>query len=189
MSAKPIHLGHWSLITMASKENDVVELFVSISNRARGVGVPVYGADMEQIWTKYIESELPPNVNVTYGGSPISNVYSYLEEQEDNNRPLNVYSIYSDEDDIQQNFNLKALESVTPLLLKNNQLKLRGISRTGGINISGTMMRGFLKNNDKEQFFNFLPPIPNDKKSDIWDILRAPVINENLIKKYVNLIY
>jgi len=189
MSAKPVHLGHWSLITMAAKENDVVELFVSISNRARSKEVPIYGADMQQIWTKYIESELPPNVSVTYGGSPVGNIYSYLEEQEDNNEPMNVYSIYSDEKDLQQNFGVNSLNNVVPLLLKNNQIKMRGVSRAGGIQISGTQMRNFLKNNNKEQFFNFLPPISNSKKNDIWDILRAPVISENLIKKYINLIY
>lgn len=189
MSAKPAHLGHWSLITKAASENDEVELFVSTSNRTRSGEIPIYGVDMEEIWNSYLVPALPPNVNANFGGSPVGNVYAFLESEEDKNVPENAYVIYSDPVDLERNFSINALNNSVPLLLRNKQIKLQDVSREGGVDISGTAMRQFLANDEKENFLQYLPPISKDKKLAIWNILRTPIVTEQMFKKYINMIY
>ena len=70
MSAKPYHRGHHYLVTSAAAQNDKVMLFVSISDRCRKGEIPIYGSDMEDIFCNRIETVLPQNVQVEYGGSP-----------------------------------------------------------------------------------------------------------------------
>ena len=189
MSAKPAHLGHWSLITKAASENDVVELFVSTSDRTRSGEIPIYGSDMETIWNMYLVPELPENVSVSFGGSPVGNIYSFLESEEDKNAPENTYVIYSDPVDLKRNFSVRALNNSVPLLLRNKQVKLQDVSREGGVNISGTAMRQYLANDKQEEFLKYLPPISKDNKVAIWNILRSPIVTEQMFKRYISKFY
>jgi len=200
ISGKPYHAGHDGLVRLAAGECDVVHLFVSTSDRKRPGEVPILGSDMQTIWHEYIEGSLPGNVQVTYGGSPVGNLWKELGEA---NEQLSddTYVIYSDVNDIAKNFPEALLVKYAKELNANGQVQMRPIQRTETVNVSGTRMREFLKNNDKESFIKNLPQ--GIAGREIWNILRksattapapkkAPtkrrnVKGESLIREYVML--
>lgn len=186
ISGKPVHKGHWGLIEIAAKENDVVHLYVSTSDRIRKGEIPIYGADMKKIWDTYLEPALPSNVIVEYGGSPVSNLYKELENAEEI-ESNDVYVIYSDVNDIKK-YSDSILSKVAPTLSLNGQIKRRGISREETENISGTEMRVMLSSGNVKDFAKLLPEPIQKKSKEIIGILQRKSIRENLLRKYVKLI-
>lgn len=185
MSAKPYHWGHDELVRLAAKENDIVFLFISTTSRERPGEMIVSGEAMQTIWWDYIEPTLPDNVIVDYGGVPVSKVYEALEKAEDS-KSNNVYSIYSDDEDILK-YTDENLEKSAPTLFANDQIKLRGVKRTETIDVSGTEMRGYIEDDDVESFTALLPPAVQKYGKEIFDLL-SDDIKESLLKKYVSLI-
>lgn len=189
MAAKPLHAGHWELIQIASRENDVVHLYVSLGDRDN-----VSGEAMSQAWKQLIEPKLPPNVKVTYGGSPVRNVFVQLGEA-DKAGSADTFSVYSDPDDIK---NFKTLPKYASSLVANGQVKLRAVSRNETVNVSGTQMRSWLASGDFEQFAKHVPQGIDAKK--YWDALapkkgtgrpkakKGRPTSESLLRQYVSLV-
>jgi hypothetical protein len=203
MAAKPYHAGHDMLVRIAAKENDQVKLYVSTADR-REDDIGISGDTMLYIWLTYIQDTLPSNVTPDYDRtSPVAKVYNELERAE-SEASTDVYTIYSDDEDIIRNYNEKSLIESAPNLLKNGQIIPRGISRQETIDISGTQMRDFLEdaaeedenefddeddveeeNDNKELFISFLPKSIQKHGNEIFDILKNDIIGESLIRKYV----
>ena len=173
ISAKPFHAGHDSLIRFASRECNVVQLFVSLTDRARKGEIPIYGNDMEKIWKSYIESSLPGNCRppiYTRGTSPISEMYLFLEQQEKEGSN-DTFVIYSDSEDIKQ-YKENILMRYMPTLLAAGQVKTCGVERTETVPISGTKMRSFLVADDRESFKQYLPPALQPHAGEIFGMLQ-----------------
>lgn len=184
MSGKPVTAGHWSLIETAAKENDLVKVYVSLSDRKRPGELTILGSDMEAIWKRYLQPILPKNVMVTYGGSPVRKIYEFLQESDEKGSD-NIFQIYGDPTDISQNFPTKNMLRYVENLWKNDQIILRKVSREGGIDISGTKMREFLSNGLKETFKEYLPsPLKDGQREEIWSLL-SRAKNEQLIRNYI----
>lgn len=168
MAAKPIHAGHMQLITIAARENDIVKLFVSIDDRKRKDQFPIWGQDMEEIWKTYLQDALPSNVDLIYckGKSPISHVYEFLGKVTDDE---DTFVLYSDPNDMEKNFSHVNLEKYLNKLQKNGQIQLEPVDRKDTVDISGTKMRQFLQNGDKEAFIENLPTILQDVGENIWN--------------------
>ena len=183
-SYKPFHSGHFECIKLAASECDEVHLFVSLSDRKRPGEVPIFGKDMEKIWHEELEKILPQNVLVSYGGSPIQQI---LKEIGDASKSYteNTYIIYADAEDLAKNFNEDILQKYAGWLYGFGQLKLRDTSSTRGESEerSGTAMRKFIEDNDKESFINNMSPgVDGDK---IWNLLRSRVVipDQKITKK------
>jgi hypothetical protein len=172
MSAKPFHAGHDGLVRWAAKENDEVHLYVSLSDRMRPGELPILGSDMEQIWKRFIEPSLPGNVRVTYGGSPVRNVYEDIGEANEAGDTEDIFTIYADPEDLAQNFPEKSLDKYAGNLFHNGQIILKPIERTQTVNVSGTKMRQFLSTGDKKGFIANLPK--EIDREAVWNILSAP---------------
>lgn len=185
MSAKPYHWGHDELVRLAAKENDVVFLFVSTASRERPGEMVISGETMQNIWWDYIEPTLPDNVIIDYGGVPVGKVYEALEKAEAA-KSDNIYSIYSDDEDILK-YTDETLSKSAPTLFANDQIKRRGVSRTETIDVSGTEMRGYIEDEDVESFTSLLPPAIQKHGKEIFDLL-TDEIKESLLKSYVSLI-
>ncbi len=165
ISAKPFHLGHDMLVRLAAKENDEVHLYVSTSDRDE-----VSGAAMAEIWKDQIEPSLPNNVKVTYGGSPVGNVYNDIGEA-DKAGSQNTYQIYSDPEDAATNFPEANLKKYAPNMFLARRVKTRPVERTSTVNISGTKMRSFLTTGDQKSFLKYMPKGLDGNA--IWDTLLA----------------
>ena len=170
MSAKPFHKGHYNLIMTASNENDVVELFVSTSDRKRPNELPILGRDMERIWKQLIVPTLPTNVNVHFGGSPIGKAWELLGKANEEGSK-DTFVIYSDPVDLHQNFPERLQKKYASNLFHGDQIILRAVKReeTGGI--SGTKMRQYLSDGDKKSFIKNLPGSIDGEK--VWQILNT----------------
>lgn len=167
-SYKPFHAGHDAIIRLAARECDEVHLYVSVSDRAKKGEAPVLGADMAMLWKTTIEKSLPANVKVTYGGSPIGNVWKELGAANES-RSEDDFVIYSDPVDITQNFKDNLLEKYCGDLYARGNVRLRPVDRQSTVEVSGTRMREFLAAGDKENFIKFLPKgIDADL---VWDTL------------------
>jgi hypothetical protein len=185
MSGKPVTAGHWSLIDTASKENDLVKVYVSLSDRKRAGEFTILGSDMETIWKRYLQPILPANTMVIYGGSPVRKIYEFLQENNEEGSK-NIFQVYGDPTDISQNFPVKNMLKYIEDIWKNNQVILRKVSREGGVDISGTKMREFLSSGLKETFKEYLPfPLKNDQREAIWDLL-SKTVNEQLLRNYIS---
>lgn len=173
MSGKPVHAGHFALIKLASKENDEVHLFVSTSDRDS-----ISGEAMKLIWETELEKLLPSNVVIEYGGQPVRKAYEDIAKASNSNSK-DEYAIYSDEKDSVINFPESNFKKYAP----NCIVKNRPVQRTSTIDISGTKMREFLSNNDKNSFIKYLPKGSNGDK--IWKILTTmkPVIKQKKTTK------
>lgn len=181
-SFKPFHKGHYALVRMASQENDEVHLFVSLSDRKRKGEFPVVGSDMERIWRDVLEPILPGNVAVTYGGSPVGNVYEELGLANEA-QSQDTFTIYADPQDLSQNFPEKSLNKYAGYLWTNGQINLSPIERTQTAGVSGGKMRQYLASGDKQ---SFLANVPEGADGEaMWRILSRSVTGESLLREFI----
>jgi len=173
ISGKPYHAGHDGLVRLAAKENDEVHVFVSLSDRDN-----ISGSGMERVWQQLIVPSLPDNVKVTYGGSPVGNVFKEVGDANKEGSP-NTYSIYSDPTDAATNY--KTLDRYAGDLIARGQLKLRPVARTSTVDISGTQMRQWFDADDKQSFISGLPKSIDGNK--VWEILKSAKLITPLAKK------
>ena len=188
ISAKPYHAGHHSLVETAARENDTVLLFVSISDRTREGEFPISGTEMYQVWQEELESIMPGNVTVEYGGSPVRKVYQAIE-----NAPVettDVYTIYSDPTDTAQNYPLHSREKYFQPLLSQGQVIFAAeedpaaFTRGEGTpDVSGGKLRHYLESGNFERFAAYMPP--GVDAQNIFDILSKPELEENLVRDFV----
>jgi hypothetical protein len=176
IAGKPLHIGHWKLIEKAANENDRVIVYTSSSDRIKKGEFPIKGDDFVKLWSDVFIPALPKNVKVKFVDSPVRAVMhelGWLEQrltQDAANVP--IINLYSDKDDVETNFKDEDLKKY-PSLLSANKIKKVGVERTSTVNVSGTKMREFLMNNDKESFLKNLPPVSNKDKEEIWTTLMA----------------
>jgi hypothetical protein len=186
LAAKPYHAGHDGLVRIASSENDEVHLFVSISDRARTGEMKIDGETMFMIWKDYIEDTLPDNVKsfIDYTvTAPVSKVYNELENAESQGSQ-DVYTIYSDVDDIRK-YTDEMLSKVAPTLFSKGQIQRRGIERTETVDVSGTEMREFIEDGDIVGFTALLPPAIQQHGKEIFDLLVDDVVGESVLRRYI----
>lgn len=163
MSAKPYHLGHDLLVRIASRECDEIKVYVSMSDRDN-----VTAAKMSQIWSKLILHTLPSNVEVIFVKNPVRSVWDTMGAANEA-QSSDIFSIYSDDEDVTRNYPVTSLAKYTGFLYQSNQITLRAIQRSQTAVISGTQMRQFLKIGDKE---NFIKNLPLEVDGDVyWSML------------------
>lgn len=165
-SCKPFHLGHFNLIKLAARENDHVMLYVSLSDRSRPGEVIIKGKTMERLWKTYFEPILPKNVTIEYTSStssPVRRVYEFLGKENEAGSD-DSYRIYGLSDSL-ENYPSSSLEKYADRLYATGKLYVEHVPRTDVV--SGTMMRKFLVDDDKQSFVNNLPPTGHN--DDIWN--------------------
>ena len=190
IAGKPLHLGHWKLIEKAASENDVVIVYTSDKDRVKKNEFPIYGKDFLKFWTDIFIPSLPKNVKVKIADSPVravSHELGWFEQSATQDKAeVPTVKIYSDQKDAEDNFSSQELSKYSTLN-KLGKIHVVGVDRNTTVNVSGTKMREFLLNKDKENFIKFLPPISNQHKEQIWNTLiqNAPV-TEDVYKQFAN---
>jgi citrate lyase synthetase len=157
-SFKPYTVGHDKLVRLAASDCDEVHVYASLADREN-----VSGAAMQEVWRSCIEPSLPGNVTVTYGGSPIGNAYKEMGEASErfSNDAFYVYSATED----MGRFSNEALQKYAP----NVDVVRVGLDRTETDGISGTRMRSWLANGNKDEFVSNLPKTIDGDLA--WNIL------------------
>lgn len=165
---KPVTKGHWSLIQKASKENNNVMLFISVSDRNIKEQASVSGKTMKLVWDKYLINQLPPNVKLFFVQNPIKEIYNVLQKANKNNS-IDEFSIYSDPLDISERFSESKQLKYFNELTKNKQVNFIPVERIGENDVSATQMRQLLKYGMKDSFISLLPKDVNGQ--GIWEVL------------------
>ena len=177
VSAKPYHRGHHTLIERAALENDAVVVFVSTSDRRRRNEFPVVGTAMIQVWKEELESIMPSNTRVEYGGSPVRKVYELIETAcEDHSE--HVFTIYSDVVDTASNYDSSSREKYMSPLCQVGQVifaaEVNPAAFTRGLgtpDVRGEDVRLALAEGNFEAFASAMPTAVNARS--IFNILRT----------------
>ena len=157
MSAKPYHIGHDFLIKQASNMCSYVNVYVSTVDRKRKGEITISGVDMKLIWEKFLINNMPDNVLVELDSlSPIKKLYNKLLEIEKETK----IAIFSDIND----------------KIKCNLTNVSHITFERDIespNISGKIMRQFIRSNDFDSFKKYMPQYLNQsQKESIFNLLK-----------------
>lgn len=165
MAAKPVHEGHWKLIEYASNNADKVYVFVSTKDRSRPDEIPIKGTTVWNIWDEMLSSHLPDNVDLVESGMPIGDVYKTLNDFIEKGVDIqDKIKIFTGNDDV-SNYPDKRLKKYRTAGL---DVQISSLNRTGkeSVNISGTKMREFLRDGNKEDFIKYVPHVLNTKEKE-----------------------
>lgn len=201
LAAKPYHAGHHCLVNIASAENDIVKVFVSLSDRSRPGEMTIRGSDMQRVWQEYLTPIMPEKVEIIYGGAPVRRVYEELEIAErvyeeleiaGVSEPYDTYTVYSDPEDTAGNYPMKYREKYFPKMYasghvvfaaeKNPNQFTRGCVQ-GTPDVSGTKMREAIAAGDFETFQAGMPP--GVDAHAVFEILRQAPVSENLLRSLI----
>lgn len=177
MAGKPVHLGHWKLIEIASKENEKVLVYVSNKGRLKKGEYPIGGEQMIEVWNEILNKYLPKNVSIKFVDSPVSNIRYLMLDLNSDPEDAPVTTVYSDTEDI-QNYDPTEFNSKYVGIGSLGKIKFKGVNRSQTVDISGTKMRSFLQDNDKSSFLNYLPPISMGDKEKIWSLFHKEQLTE-----------
>lgn len=196
LAAKPYHSGHHCLVTIAAAENDIVRVFVSLSDRSRPGEMTIRGSDMQRVWQEYLTPIMPENVEIIYGGAPVRRVYEELQIAEDSiaedSESYDTYTVYSDPEDTAGNYPVKYREKYFPKMYASKQVVFaaeknpnqftRGCVQ-GTPDVSGTKMREAIAAGDFETFQAGMPP--GVDAHAVFEILRQAPVSENLLRSLI----
>jgi|TARA_R110000851_G_scaffold31907_7_gene86036 cytidyltransferase-like protein len=177
-SFKPYHKGHHKMVEIACKENDVVHVIVSLSDRNRVDQASVSGKQMEKVWNDHLVHILPENAKenlnlLPVGQTPVRIAYEMLEDAAESNSS-NTFNIYSDPSDINR-YNEKSLLNRMPKKFVEENIFRRPVSMTETHNVRGEDMRAWMTQRDKVSFLKALPEkLSTPAKESIWYTLVGP---------------
>ena len=172
---KPPHAGHYNMAKWLAKETNADVVVVKVGAKEReGVTREM----SEQLWKLYKESDPDPIsdkllIQPSTSNSPVRDVYDFIEDTAPEGSM--VFLGMGKKDDGDSRFS-KIGKFAKP---RNIQFKTVLVPPQAG-GVSGTEMRGFIRNNQDTFFFNALPDHMSEKdKQDAWDIVTRD-INEDL---------
>lgn len=153
---KPPHVGHYEAIKKIAKHNDETQVFVSPIEMDG-----VTGAMAVQILKEYFKDDKSVTINLAEG-SPVKTAYGFIDilgkKKDAGDYELNIYSLDSD---------MNRFDSVERF--SGGIGKINRITTNRPEGVSGTDMRKFIKNMDKEKFFAALPRQVDKEK--LWKIV------------------
>lgn len=166
---KPPTKGHFDVVKLALDrypEIDELKIFVG-----GGIRDGITQEESIKIWDIY-KKYLSPKVDVEPSIAPVKSILGYAKENPD----TKVYWILGAREE--EEGDLLDIKNRTKTISKYPNLEVKILSNKGGI--SGTKTRNAIKNNNKEQFFQLIPDIP--EKQQIWDLV-SPVVKEETINE------
>jgi hypothetical protein len=173
---KPPHAGHYNMAKWLAKNTDADVVVVKVGAKERD------GITREmslQLWNLYKESDSDPLSNKlliqpSTSNSPVRDVYDFVEQTAPEGST--VYLGMGEKDTSDSRFK-NIGKFAEPRNIKFETVLVP--PQAGGV--SGTDMRGFIKNNQDTFFYNALPDHMTDMdKEDAWAIVIPNPMNEDL---------
>ena len=159
---KPPHLGHYNMAKYLADFADKV--IVRIGQKEReGIGAPL----ALEVWNLYKESDPDPRakkliISVAQSPSPVKDVYDFVETTAPEGSTVILGLGEKDATDGRYNSIPKFAEP------RNIKAEIELVPPQAG-GISGTRMRKIIKNNNKEEFFKYIPEFLSEEiKEEIW---------------------
>ena len=156
---KPPHAGHYNMAKWLVANTDADTVLVRVGSKERdGITREISLA----LWDLYTQDDDNIIVKASEQNSPVRDVYDYIEQEAPKNST--VYLGMGEKDINDQRFN-NIGKFAEP---KNIEFETVLVPPQAG-GVSGTEMRNFINNNDKESFQKYLPDHINKDKA--WDIV------------------
>jgi len=153
---KPPHVGHYEAIKKIAGHNDETHVFISPIEMDG-----VTGAMAVQMLKEYFSDDKSVSIDLAKG-SPVKTAYGFIDllgkKDDAKDCVLNIYSLDSD---------MNRFDTVERFA--GNIGKINRITTKRPEGVSGTDMRKFIKNMDKEKFFAGLPRQVDKEK--MWKIV------------------
>ena len=171
---KPPHAGHYNMAKWLVDNTDAEKVVVKVGSKERD------GISREmslQLWTLYIQSDKDSSsgkisARASQSPSPVRDVYDFIEKEAPEGSK--IYLGLGEKD-----VNDKRYTNIEKFAKPRNidfETKLVP-PQAGGV--SGTEMRGFIKDGDKVSFFNSLPNhLSAEQKAQAWDIVYSATPNQ-----------
>ena len=161
-SYKPPHIGHYTAAKQAAQIAGKVKVFVGSGERD---GIT---QDMSvQLWELYTQND--PNIEIIQSeSSPVTDVYDYVElEAKDGDI---IYFIKGDKDADDPRFkNIEKYAEKVKKKIKKRPIDVPDIKSRTGKEMSGRLMRAYIKSEDKRSFIDGLPKGTNGEQA--WNIV------------------
>tara|TARA_B100000579_G_scaffold170101_1_gene138569 strand:+ start:961 stop:4059 length:3099 start_codon:yes stop_codon:yes gene_type:complete len=163
---KPPHAGHYNMAKWLAANTDADTVLVKVGAKERE------GITREmslKLWNLYTQKDNNIKIKASESPSPVRDVYDFIEQEAPEGST--VY-LGMGEKDIEDKRFANIGKFAEPKGIKFKTILVP--PQAGGI--SGTQMRDFVKNDNKESFQKYLPDHIN--KEEAWDIVSS--VNEDL---------
>lgn len=181
---KPPHSAHFYMAKKAASECDVLNILIGSSNNSIRVATGTSGNISitpklsKEIWEIY--SKQLPNIKISLSATPVRNVYEQVDilnkSQNAQSTVVNLYVGTQGSDAERYKTIQKYADNLAELNIKKIESPLEP---------TGTKMRGYIANNNKDMFLNGLPSeIGNSEKEKIWKICQS-YMEEGLLRKII----
>lgn len=157
LAGKPVHSGHWCLIEKALQHSDVVYLFVSLKDRGEGSG-RINSGKMLKVWKDLLFPVLDPRVIVRFCDSPVLDANRFVRSSSES-WPGMKYTFWGDTADVEERWSHAKLEKTFADLLNAKRVEAIGLNRSDTVHISGTEMRKWLEERERDKFVMNLPQV------------------------------
>jgi len=170
VSGKPVHAGHWQMISLASQECDEALIITSTAGRDElppGVMIDAWKAVLEPQFHR----DFP---NATLIISPESPLSLAVDKMRQLKNVVSKFVFYSDDEDARVKYSpSKMADNIRdPAVIE--KFEQRPVSRAETVQISGTRMRQFLAADDKQSFDQYVPQtLSPEMKDKYWSILKG----------------
>ena len=169
---KPPHIGHYKAAKIASQAKDE-ETGKSVSKVIVFVGISPRDSITQDIavnlWKLYTAKDNNIEIRASKG-SPVSDVYDYVELEAEDGDTLYFIKGKKDKDDPR----FKNIPDYATKVNKNinvRPIKIEDQFSRSGKKVSGTLMRSYIKNNDKKSFIDGLPLGVDEEAA--WNIVTS----------------
>ena len=173
---KPPHAGHYNAAKWLAKNTDADSVVVKVGSGVRD------GISREmslQLWNLYRTTDKDPLANKisvlpSESPSPVRDVYDFVEKEAPEGSEIYLGLGEKDASD-------KRYDSIDKFAKPRNiKTSIKKIPPQDG-GISGKIMRGFIKDNDKVSFFNNLPKhLTPEQKAEAWNVIYPATPNQKM---------
>ena len=170
VAGKPVHVGHWQMIDLVRSECDEALIITSTAGRDElpaGVMIDAWKAVLEPQFRR----DFPNATLIISPESPLSLAVDKMRQLKD---VVSKFVFYSDDEDARGKYApAKMADNIRdPVVIE--KFEQRPVPRAQTTQISGTVMRQFLAENDRESFERFVPQtLSQEMKDKYWKILKG----------------
>jgi len=177
MAAKPTHAGHWDMIEGIAKivptnpvtgkrAKHIVKVIVSESERARPGEVQISPKQSLIYWNQFLKPYLPDNVELVSAKGISASIGYIVSESRENPRIFGIW-IWSGDKDAGR---FSAFEDVEGVRQPRQAEAERALGRKT-TQVSGTLMRKWLGEGNREDFIARLPSVlsPSERER-VWEL-------------------
>lgn len=168
VAGKPVHDGHWKMIRRATACDEAIIITSSAGRDELPAGV------MIDAWKEVLEPQFHKDFSnatlIISSESPLSIAVNKIRSLKD---VVSQFFFFSDDEDAAGKYSVDKIAGMVKDPSAMEKFVQVPVPRSQTVQISGTQVRNFLKNNDRESFDMFVPQtLSNEMKDKYWSILK-----------------